>query len=463
MDYDVLVLGGGIIGCAVAYELSKYSLNIALIEKDYDIASDVALTNTAIVYDGVECDSTLMAKLEFMGNSMFRQVTEKFNIPFKKCGSLITASGSKGEEKVNKLYKQALDRGIEYVQLLSGEEARSMEPSLSEKVTKALYSPNTGVTCPYDLAITYGEIAFDNGVIFRLAEEVLNIEDISKGVRVTTNKNRFTCRMVVNTTPGEYYSIDMDKKISYHEKEYMNYFLMEKEEDLYSMIVSSIGEDEKKAYYINTLTDHNLVSVKAEDKLSLDNTVEEAQSLIGSIDRNRIDSFYSIPYKDDDIVIDDSYLVDGYIRTIGKHYGHVTMTPYIAKMVCETIVGNLNAKLKKDFKDRRRETYNFRKLSNEERQKLIEMNKRYGNVICQCNMITEGEIVDCIRRPLGARTLEGVQRRTGVTLGKCKGAYCINKVVSILARETNRQLTDIVKNSKKSKILLNRIKEFDSV
>ena len=165
MDYDVLVLGGGIIGCAVAYELSKYSLNIALIEKDYDIASDVALTNTAIVYDGVECDSTLMAKLEFMGNSMFRQVTEKFNIPFKKCGSLITASGSKGKEKVNKLYKQALDRGIEYVQLLSGEEARSMEPSLSEKVTKALYSPNTGVTCPYDLAITYGEIAFDNGVI----------------------------------------------------------------------------------------------------------------------------------------------------------------------------------------------------------------------------------------------------------------------------------------------------------
>ncbi|NLZ47485.1 MAG: FAD-dependent oxidoreductase [Clostridiales bacterium] len=463
MDYDVLVLGGGIIGCAVAYELSKYSLNIALIEKDYDIASDVALTNTAIVYDGVECDNTFMAKLEFMGNSMFSQITEKFNIPFKKCGSLVTASGSKGEERLNHLFKQAQDRGIEYVKLLSGEEARRMEPSLSKKVTKALYSPNTGVTCPYDLAIAYGEIAFDNGVNFRLTEEVLDIEDITKGVRVTTNKNKFTCKMVINTTPGEHYSIDLDRNISYHEKEYMNHFLLEKQEDLYSRIVLSIGEDGKNGYYVNTLKEYDLVSVRSEEKLSLKNTVEEAKRLFDSIDEKRIDSFYSVGYKEDDIVIDDSYLSDGYIRIIGKHYGHVTMTPYIAKMVCETVVSNLNAKPKKDFKDRRRETYNFKKLSNEERQKLIDMDKRYGSVICHCNMVTEGEIVDCIRRPLGARTLEGVQRRTGATFGRCKGAYCLNKVVSILARETNQQVTDIVKNSKKSKILLNRIKEFDSV
>lgn len=463
MDYDVLVLGGGFIGCAVAYELSKYSLNIALIEKDYDIAGDVALTNTAIVYDGMECDNTLMAKLEFMGNSIFSKVTEKFNIPFKKCGSFITATGSKGEEELNLLYKQAIDRGIEYVQLLSGDEARSMEPSLSEKVTKALYSPNTGVTCPYDLAIAYGEIAFDNGVIFRLTEEVLDIEDINKGVRVTTNKNKFTCRMVINTTPGEHYSIDADRKIVYHEKDYMNHFLLEKHQDLYSKIVLSVGEDGKKGYYINTLSDYDLISVRVGEKLSLKNTVEAAQDLFGSIDLNRIDSFYSAPYREDDIVLDDSYLNDGYIRIIGKHYGQVTMTPYIAKMACETVVGNLNAKLKKDFKDRHRETFNFKKLSNEERQKLIEMDSRYGTILCPCNMVTEGEIVDCIRRPLGARTLEGVQRRTGATFGKCKGAYCLNKVVSILARETNQQVTDIVKNSKKSKIVLNRIKEFDSV
>lgn len=464
MDYDVLVLGGGIVGCAVAYELSKYSLNIALIEKDYDIADDVALTNTAIVYDGMECEDTLMAKLEFMGNSMFSEVTKKFNVPFKRCGSLITAEGPNGEIEIDKMYKRAQDRGIDYVQILSGDEAREKEPALSKTVRKALYSPNTGVVCPYDLAISYGEVAFDNGVIFRLSEEVIDIEDIAKGVRVTTNKNKFTCKMVVNTTPGEHYSIDSDRKITYSQDEYINYFLMEEENsDKFSKIVFSVGEDGSSAYYINTLTEQNLVSVRTTEVLNLDETLGKSMSLVDKVDKNNIDSFYSSPYRSDVMIIDDSYLNDGYVRITGNHYGQVTMTPAIAKMICETIVNNLNAKLRKNFEDSRREVFRFRELSSEERQNVIKMDKRYGNILCTCQMITEGEIVDCIRRPLGARTLEGIQRRTGATIGKCKGAYCLNKIVSILARETNRQVTEIVKDSKKSKLILNRIKEFDSV
>ncbi|WP_163195113.1 NAD(P)/FAD-dependent oxidoreductase [Clostridium thermarum] len=464
MDYDVLVLGGGIIGCAVAYELSKYSLNIALIEKDYDIADDVALTNTAIVYDGMECEDTLMAKLEFMGNSMFSEITKKFNIPFKRCGSLITAEGAKGVEQIEKMYKSAQQRGIDYVELLSGDEARTKESSLSKSVVKALYSPNTGVVCPYDLAIAYGEVAFDNGVIFRLSEEVVDIESISKGVRVTTNKNKFTCKVVVNTTPGERYSIDAERKLGYKQEEYINYFLLEEEEkDIYSKIVFSLGEDGDTAYYINTLMEHNLVSVKTKKVLNLEETLNKAVNLVGEIDKNQIDSFYSSPYRSDVMIIDDSYLNNGYVRITGNHYGQVTMTPSIAKMVCETIVGNLNAKLRKNFKDSRRDVFRFRELPNEERQNLIKLDKKYGNIICTCQMITEGEIVDSIRRPLGARTLEGIQRRTGATLGRCKGSYCLNKIISILARETNRHVTEIVLDSKKSKIILNRIKEFDSV
>ena len=464
MDYDVLVLGGGIIGCAVAYELSKYSLNIALIEKDYDIADDVALTNTAIVYDGMECEDTLMAKLEFMGNSMFSELTKKFNVPFKRCGSMMVAEGPVGEEEIDRMYKQAQDRGIDYIQLLTGEEAKNKEPALSKNITKALYSPNTGVVCPYDLAIAYGEVAFDNGVIFRLSEEVVNIEGMSKGVRVTTNKNKFTCKMVVNTTPGEHYSIDSDRKVNYHLDEYINYFLMEEDEkDIYSKIVFSLGEDRSSSYYINTLTEHNLVSVRTKEALNLQDTINKAAELVGYINKGQIDSFYSSPYRSDLIIVDDSYLNSGYIRITGNHYGQVTMTPAIARMVCETIVNNLNAKLRKNFEDSRREIFRFRELSNEEKQNVIRMDKKYGNILCTCQMITEGEIVDCIRRPLGARTLEGIQRRTGATIGRCKGAYCLNKIVSILAREINRPVTEIVKDSKKSKIILNRIKEFDSV
>lgn len=464
MDYDVLVLGGGIIGCAVAYELSKYSLNVALIEKDYDIADDVALTNTAIVYDGMECEDTLMAKLEFIGNSMFDDITKKFNVPFKRCGALITAEGPKSEDELESIYKMAQRRGMEYVRLLNGYEARNIEPQLKEQIKRVIYSPNVGVVCPYDLAIAYGEVAFDNGVIFRLEEEVLDIEKISKGVRVTTNKNKFTCRMVVNTTPGEHYSIDSDRKTNDKKAEYINYILLDADSnDKYSNIVFSLMENGDSVYYINTLTEHNILSVRSKNVMSLEETLKAVEALGISIDRDKIDSFYSSPSNKDVIIIDDSYLNNGYIRITGDHYGQVTMTPSIAKMVCETITNNLNCKLRKDFKDRRREVFKFKELSNEERKKLISEDSNYGKVICTCKLITEGEVIDCIRRPLGARTLEGVQRRTGATLGRCKGSYCINKIISILARETNKNVTEIVKDSKKSKLVLSRIKEFDSV
>jgi NAD(P)H-nitrite reductase large subunit len=139
------------------------------------------------------------------------------------------------------------------------------------------------------------------------------------------------------------------------------------------------------------------------------------------------------------------------------------MTPAIAKIVCETIVSNFNCILKKDFVDKRREFYRFKYLSNEERNDIIKVNKDYGKMICYCQKVTEGEIIDSIRRPLGARTLEGVKRRTGATFGSCNGAQCLNKVATILARETNKGMTEIVKDSKNSRLVLGRIKEFNEI
>ena len=198
MDYDVLILGGGIIGCAVAYELSKYSLNIALIEKDYDIADDVALVNSSIVYDGVECEDTLMAKLEMMGNEMFEEISRKIDVPFKRCGSLMIAESKDDEDKLQKIYERSVKRGIKNIHLLDSKQVYELEPNLNISVSKALYSENTGIVCPYDLAIAYGEIAFDNGVKFRLEEEVIDIQKITKGFRVITNKNKFTCKKILS-------------------------------------------------------------------------------------------------------------------------------------------------------------------------------------------------------------------------------------------------------------------------
>ncbi|WP_411678717.1 NAD(P)/FAD-dependent oxidoreductase [Clostridium thailandense] len=463
MDYDVLILGGGIIGCAAAYELSKYSLNIALIEKDYDIADDVAFINSSVVYDGIQCEDRLMSKLQLMGNELMKDIASKFNITLKKRSSLIIAEDKKGEEKLDYMYNRTLDRGIKNIRILNSEEVYELEPNLSANVIKAIYSENTGIICPYDLAISYGEIAFDNGVKFKLEEEVIDIQKISKGFRVITNKNKFTCNMVLNTTPGKYYGIGNENKEK-RDRSYSKYFLLEK--DLngdFKNIITSLSKEDDEIYVFPTVQGGTIVSLKTNKNISYSDSLKKVSSFLGNINEDYINMFYELPFYNDKLIIDDSLIDKGYIKVVGKHYSQVTITPAIAKIVCETIVNNLNCVLKKDFVDKRREVYRFRDLSNEERKNIIKQDKKYGKIICVCQKVTEGEIVDAIRRPLGARTLEGIKRRTGAAFGSCKGAQCLNKVVSILSRETDKKFIDIVKDSKNSKIVISRIKEFNEM
>ncbi len=188
-----------------------------------------------------------------------------------------------------------------------------------------------------------------------------------------------------------------------------------------------------------------------------------AKEMINSISRKHVKDIFYDNHNQDRLIIDDSRKNKGYIKVMGNHYGEVTIAPAVSKIICDEIIDKLNCSLNKNFVDKRREFYRFRELSNEERNELISLDKRYGKIVCLCNGISEGEIVDCIRRPLGARTVEGVKRRTGATFGTCHGAYCISKIINILARELEKKPTEIVEDSKNSKVLASRIKEFDRV
>lgn len=465
MDYDVVILGGGIIGCAAAYELSKYSLNIAVIEKNYDIADDVALVNTDIIYDGIECDDTLVSKLELMGNGMFEELCERLDVPFNRSGGLIIAGTEEEEKRIIQMYDKAINKGIKNLRVLDSEKVYEMEPNLNVKVRKAIYSENMGVICPYDLAIAYGEVAFDNGVNFKLEEEVVEIVKLSKGFRVETNKNKFTCKMVINTTYKGQYGIDNETFESVDNNGGdVNYFLLDKGfKGMFSNVLFNIGEKGDITYAVPAVHGNTVAALNTRENLDFNNSLQKVSSLVNGIKVENIVNYYQTTLHDNTVLIDDSSVDKGYIKVIAKHYGEVTMTPAIAKIICETVISNTKCKLRRDFNDKRREFFRFRYMSNEERAKVIKVDSKYGKMICRCQKVTEGEIVDAIRRPLGARTVEGVKRRTGATFGSCQGSYCLNKIVSILARETNKNVIDIVKDSKSSRVVPNRIKEFDGV
>ena len=470
MDYDVLVLGGGIIGCAVAYELSKYNLNIAVIEKEFDIADDISFVNTSIVYDGSETSNNVMAGLEYIGNILLEDLCEKFNVPFKRIGSLRVVNDDNGVIKLKEMYERAIRRGIDGVYLIEPDEVYEIEPHINAEVKKGLYSQNVAIVAPYDLAIAYAEVAFDNGVNFRLEEEVLTIQNVTKGFRVVTNKNKFSCKVVINTIANEIY---INEKGVVEEKESgdgvnsfknMSYILLDDnyENKLERIVTKTFDKD---TFVVSTpvLNGGSLIGIKSIEKTSLDDNLRYASKLLKGLNKSNINNLFRESYDKDSIVVDDSRIDRGFISVTGTHYGKITLAPAIAKMLCDTLTNTLKCSQKKHFIDKRRESYKFREMNKDEINEVIKVDNRYGKMICLCNNVTEGEIVDSIRRPLGARTVKGVKRRTGAGFGSCHGAYCNEKIVSILARELGKNITDIVDDSKDSKIISGRIKEFEGI
>jgi L-2-hydroxyglutarate oxidase LhgO len=464
MDYDVLILGGGIIGCAVAYELSKYNLNIALIEKDYDVANDISFANTAIVFDGSEAENDLMSSLEFRGMNLIKSHCEKFNLSYKKVGLLKVNLNETKADIIEDMYEKIKMREIDGVHIVNNEEISKIEPNLKVNASKALYSENISIISPYNLAVSYAEVAVDNGVNFRLEEEVIDIKSISKGFKVTTNKNKFTCKFVVNTIPNEVFNDEHNEMECNSKNKKVRCILLDEklEENINTVIINYIDED---TFIINVpcVIGGNLIGIKSDKMLSFENELILSQSALKNINRESINSIFTEAYNQSDMFIDDSNLEDGYIRISGNNYAKVTIAPAIAQEIEEKIKTNMNITKKRDYIDKKREEYVFSNMSKEQKNKIIALDKRYANIICRCNNITEGEIVDSIRRPLGARTIEGVKRRTGIGLGGCNGSYCNMKIMKILAREMNKSILNIVDDSMDSKILVGRIKEFNEI
>ncbi len=464
MDYDVLILGGGMIGCAVAYELSKYNINIALIEKDYDVANDISVANTAIIYDGSETYDSIMSRLENRGMYLIEKHCKKFNIKYNKIGGLRIAANRSNEKSIHIMYENAKERGIKGVQIIGESAIYDIEPNLSIKANEALYSENIAVISPYNLAVSYAEVAADNGVNFRLEEEVIDIKTISKGFKVNTSKNKFTCKFVINTISNEIFTDKQGEFYNEIKNNKMKYILFNEisENNISSVIIKDIDEE---SFVINmpTSSKGNLIGIKSNDFLSLEDKLELSKIILQDIRKELITNIFTETYSEDNIFIDDTNINEGYIKVTGNHYAKVTIAPAIAISIEEKLKINMNITKKKDYIDKKREVYVFRNMSKEQRNKIIDLDKRYGNIICSCNNISEGEIVDSIRRPLGARTVEGVKRRTGIGGGSCNGSYCNMKIIKILAREMNKSFLNIVDDSMDSKVLVGRIKEFNEI
>lgn len=472
---DVIIIGAGVSGTAAARELSKYNLSVQVLEKEEDVCCETSKANSGIVHAGYDAScGTLMAKLNVMGNEMMEELAQKLDFPFQRCGSLVV-SFEEDSKELTRLYKQGEQNGVKGLKILSGEEARRMEPNLSGDVKTALFAPSAGIVCPFGMNLAFAENAAVNGVEFCFHTKVQKIEKTEQGFRLETNQGSFEAKCVVNAAgvyADELHNMVCERKLHITPRR-GEYLLLDRSAGGFvSHIVFQEPSQYGKGVLVTPTTHGNiLVGPTAEDLTDKEAVNTSAEGLSQVVEKSLrsipelplqqvITSFSGLRAHEDghEFVIQNNEEVSGFIDCSGMESPGLTSAPAAGVMVAEIVTDLLQPSKKTDFIDTRTGILDPKKLSLKDRNRLIKVKPEYGNIVCRCEMVSEGEILDAIHRPLGAKTLDGIKRRTRAGMGRCQSGFCAPKTMEILSREWKVPFETITKNGEGSKLITGRVK-----
>lgn len=469
--YDVVIIGAGVCGSAVARELSKFKVNACVIERDEDVCCGTSKANSAIVHAGFDAlPGTLKAKVNVEGNKMMDALSKDLDFAFKRNGSLVVCTEEEGLPKLQELADRAEKNGVPDVRILSGEEVKAMEPNLADEVIAALYAPTGGIVCPFGMTIALAENAAVNGIEFKLNTEVTEIRKTQNGYVIVTSKGEFETKAVVNA--AGVYADQLHNMVSDEKFEIIarkgEYCLLDKTAGGHvSHTVFQLPNAMGKGVLVTPTIHGNLLvgptATDTDDKEGINTTSEglaflqakAGQSVKNIPLRAVITSFAGLRAheKGDEFIIGEAKDAKGFYDVAGIESPGLSSAPAIGVMVAEMIAKDMNLEKNEDFIGVRKGIVNPQELSFEERQNLIKENPAYGQIICRCEMISEGEILDSIHRPLGARSLDGVKRRTRAGMGRCQAGFCSPRTMEILEREVPMSVYDITKLGGESKIV----------
>lgn len=477
--YDVAVIGAGVIGALAARELSRYELRICVLEKGSDAASGSSKANSAIVHAGYDpLPGTLKARFNVKGNEMFEKLSQELEVPFKRIGSLVLAFNEADMEILQKLYRRGVENGVPGMEVLYGYEAAArIEPNISADVKGALYAPSAAITCPYELTYAAVENAAANKAEILLESEVADIFCENDLFRITTSRGVIYSKFIVNAA-GIYSDRiagmigDSSFEIKPRKGEYL---LLDKSQGTQARtVVFQTPSAAGKGILVTPTVDGNLLigptSMDTGDREDVSTTASEMQKVISGALRSVpginlkqvITSFAglraapSVP----DFIVSPSPANNKFINAAGIESPGLTAAPAIAEYVAELLrEAGLDLVPRKDFNPVRKSIVRFSDASDGEKAELIRRNRQYGRVICRCELVTEAEIVEAIRRPAGARTVDAVKRRTRAGMGRCQGGFCTPRIVEILSRELGVPAESIRKKGVGSELLSGRTKE----
>ena len=464
--YDVVIIGGGVIGSSIARALSKYECRTVLLEKEEDVCSGTSKANSAIVHAGYDAKTgSLKAKLNVKGNAMMGDLSKELDFDFKRNSSLVLCFAEEDLPALQALYERGVANGVPDISILTGDEVRKMEPNVSGEVVAALYAPTGGIVCPFGLTIALAENACDNGVEFVFNTKAEKVEKTTEGYRVITNNGVFETKYVVNAAglySDEIHNMVSEKKLHIVPRR-GEYCLLDKEagNHVSATVFQLPGKYGKGILVSPTIHGNLLVGPTAVDQ-GLAEACEKAAKSVNNIPfRQVITSFSGLRAHEDgdDFIIGEAEDAPGFFDAAGIESPGLSCAPAIGEYLAGMIEEKAGFGKNPNFNPIRKGIVKAARLNTEERmplarkEELIESDPAWGQIVCRCETISEGEIVDAITRTLGARSMDGIKRRVRQGMGRCQAGFCTPRAMEILSRETGIPITEICKNRKGSEMI----------
>lgn len=470
--YDVIIIGAGVTGCAVARYLSRYQGSALVLERAEDVCCGTSKANSAIIHAGFDAaHGSLMAKMNVQGSRMVPGLAKELDFPFRRNGSLVVCMSEEDMPRLRALYENGVKNGVEGLEIVDARRLHELEPNVSKNAVAALWAPTGGIVCPFNMTIALAENANANGVDFRFNTKVTGFTRGEEGWTVHTEQGDFRTRYVVNAA-GVYADV-LHNMVSARKLHITprrgDYCLLDRQVGGFvSHTVFQLPGKLGKGVLVSPTVHGNIIvgptAIDIEDRDGTNTTAAGLEELISkagiSVDnlpiRQTITSFAGLRAHEDhhEFVIGEAEDAPGFVDCAGIESPGLTSAPAIGLTVAELLREKLGLREKEDFIAIRKGLLDPKSLTWDAYQALIRENPAYGQIICRCEQVTEGEIIDAIRRPLGARSLDGVKRRTRAGMGRCQAGFCSPRVMEILARELGVSQAEITKCGGASRLIV---------
>ncbi|RHR27139.1 FAD/NAD(P)-binding oxidoreductase [Clostridium sp. AF19-22AC] len=483
---DVLIIGGGISGASIARELSKWKLDILLVDKEADLAVQASGRNDGEVHPGVDLNrGSLKQHYVLKGNRMFGRVCKELSVPFDRCGQYV---GFTGKWMYPLIWAYVWQRRhickVKDTQILKRDELFRREPNLNPEFQFAIFNPSAGCVCPYGLTIAYGENAVENGAKVSLNTAVLGMEVKNAKIRsVTTNRGTVYPKIVINAAgvfAEDVAKMAGDRFYSIHPRKGTNSILDKKSGSLVKGIASikTLNQNTKHTKgggILHTVHDNLLVGPNAVETYekenfateqgSIDAVFEKQKLTAGALSERDIITYFTGVRPatfEEDFVIEKGRRTKNLIHCAGIQSPGLTTAPAVAldieKMVVKELSKSRKVERNRDFQPVRKAAPVLNRLSDEERNRLIQENPDYGEIVCRCEEISKGEILDALKSPIPVPTIDGIKKRVRPGMGRCQGGFCMPLVTKIISEYEQIPEEKVRKAGAGSEILLRETK-----